>query len=352
MKMRSMVISSWLIFCACGQQQPAQKTPEDDSRQVLEAVRISRGIINRQVESSGTISGIEEAWIVAQAQGTIKEIWFELGDRVKEGSILVLLEDNAASYNLAQAKRQLESARLSYQSVKKLYDSEAASEAEFANAQGQLNKALAFFEQAQQGLQNTRIITPITGFIAQKTAELTVGNYLAAGTRIAHIVDLSRIKVSIPLGEEEVILVRPGSPAVIIPYSGCPIDSQIPAEVTAVAAGADQTTGSFTAIVEADNPCDSILRAGMTVTVLIDIIGRDSTLIVPTSALVNRDSVFVFSEGKAYLRRIVTGETIGNRTAVKSGLDTGDIVIVTPPPQLTQGETIDTALLGESGVWE
>ncbi len=342
-----------LLLLSCGQQQSERQDISDDKTpRVLEVVRVSRGVINQRVESSGTIGGIEEVWVVSQSQGTITEIWFELGDRVKQGSILILLDNDAPRYSLAQANRQLESARLNYRAVKKLYDSEAASEAELANARGQLNKARAMFEQAQEALSNTRITTPINGFIAQKARDLTVGNYVAPGTRIAHVVDLSRIKVSIPLGEEEVIQVNRGSPAVIIPYSGCPIDSQIPAEVTAVAAGADQATGSFTALVEADNPCDTILRAGMTVTVLVDVSAGDSTLIIPTSALVEEDSVFVFSEGKADKRGVVIGRTVGNRTALRSGLDTGDVVIITPPPQLTDGEQIDTSLVGDSGVWE
>ncbi|MFW5775162.1 MAG: efflux RND transporter periplasmic adaptor subunit, partial [Chitinivibrionales bacterium] len=319
---------------------------------VLEVVRVTRGVINRQVESSGTIAGIQEVWIVAQAQGTIHEVWFELGDRVRQGSILVQLDDDAVSFSLQEARRQLETARLNYRAVKKLHDSGAASQAELTNAQSQLNRAQSAVEQAQEARSNTRITTPITGYIAQKATELTIGNYLSPGTRVAHVVDLSRIKVSIPLGEQEVTMVRSGAPATIIPYSGCPIDSQIPARVTAIAAGADKATGSFTAVVEAKNPCDTILRAGMTATVLVDVTGQDSTMIIPTSALVNQDSVFVFSDGKTALRRIVTGETIGNRTEVRSGLDTGEVVIVTPPPQLTEDEKIDTSLLGESGVWE
>ncbi len=341
-----------LIHLGCGRNDGNGEESISGQRRVLEVVAANRGFIEEDIQSSGTVGGIREIWITAKTQGTMESVSFELGDSVHEGDTLLRIDDVTASLNLARAREQYQSAKINLNAIENLSEQGAASQVELTNARSQFNQAGAALEAAREELENANVTAPITGHIAQKGSEITEGGPIAPGVRIAKIIDLSRVSVEVPVGDREVVGIDTGYPARIVPYAGCPRDSQLVGRVTAIAAGADPATGSFTVVVEADNECGIRLRSGVPVTTIIETTRRDSRIIIPTSALADSQSVFVFEQGRVRRNRIVPGETVGNRTEALEGLDSGQAVVVTPPPGLADGEEADTVMLSERSLWE
>lgn len=321
-------------------------------RRVVETVMAERGLLVERIESAGTIAGIEEVYVVAKTEGTIESVRFDLGDQISKGALLVTIDDESVAFNLREAREQVRIAELNFQAVQSLYEQQAASRTELAEARSRLDRARAQLAAARQASSNTRISAPIRGYIAAKEPVVVTGNYLTRGTRIAWLVDVSRIKVEVALGQREVTLVDTGTPARIEPHAGCPADSQLVGTVTAVAAGADPTTGSFTTVVAADNPCGITLKAGMTAAVVIETSLTDSTLIIPTSAFAGSTTVFVYNSARVRSRSVTRGQTVGNRTEILSGLSEGEAVVIRPPPTLESGQETDTAILGDSDAWQ
>ncbi len=327
----------------------SEVTPE---RRVLETVLARRGVLVERLESAGTIAGIDEVYVVAKTEGMIEKVYFELGDLVDDGAILVTIDNQSAAYSLRDAREQVRVARLNYEAIQRLYEQQAASRAERAEARSRLERALAQLAAAREAYANTRIAAPLSGYIATKEPIVVPGNYLTPGTRIAWIVDVSRVKVEVALGQREVALVDTGATARIAPHAGCPTDSQLVGTVAAIAAGADPATGSFTTVITADNPCGIGLKAGMTATVVIETSLTDSTVIVPTSAFADSATLFVFDSVRVQARSVTRGETVGNRTEVLEGLAAGEAVVARPPSTLESGQQADTVILGDSDVWQ
>lgn len=340
-----------ILFCSCNDNQQTDGDTDIGVSRTVEVARVTRGMLRPSIEGSGTVKGIQEVWVTAKARGTIDSVTFELGDLVSKGQTLVTLDIQTARYNLQQAREQLRSARLNYNAIEQLAEKQAASEAELANARAQLNAARARFETAREAQDNVNVTAPITGRIADKQPIVTRGTAIAPGAQIARIVDLSRFQVEVPLGEREVIEVESGARVRILPYVNCPRDSQLTGRVTAIAAGADPATGSFTTVITSDDSCGSRLRAGMTVTVRIETT-VDSTILIPTSSIVDTNQVFVYDAGIVQRKELILGATFGNRTEVTSGLDTGDVVVITPPPDLSSQDSVDTSVVGATGTWE
>ena len=346
------LVFAFLILARCGGNGDGAGGESEVRTQKLEVVTVTKGVLVSRIQSSGIIKGIQEIMVTSKTQGTIESVSFEIGDYKKQGETMVVVDNAEAAYNLQQARQALNAARLNLQAISKLYSQGAASDAELANARSAFNSAKSQYEAAKEANANTRIRAPIKGYIATKEPAITVGNNISPATPVALIVDLSRIRIEIPLGESNVSMVDTGALVMIIPFAQCKGDSQFSGKVTAVAAGANPATGSFTAVITADNPCGIALKSGMTATVIVQTSVRDSTFIIPTSSIIDSNKVFLFQGGEVRKRQIVRGETVGNRTEALSGLDSGMVVVITPPPGLTSGASVDTALLGESGSWQ
>lgn len=100
----------------------------------VEALRVSRGDLVDTVTASGTVQGVNEALVIATAQGYIEHVTFVPGDRVKEGQELLKIDDDLAAIKLEQAKDQLDSAVLTLRANEGLVDSGGVSASALSQA--------------------------------------------------------------------------------------------------------------------------------------------------------------------------------------------------------------------------
>jgi multidrug efflux pump subunit AcrA (membrane-fusion protein) len=72
-------------------------------------------------------------------------------------------------------------------------------------------------------------------------------------------------------------------------------------------------------------------------------VNTETVLTVPTDAVVSRNGVtqlFVIRQGRVSIRTVETGRTYGVVLEIKSGVNIGDIVVVSPPESLADGDTV------------
>ena len=315
----------------------------------VEARTVTTGTLVGRIESSGLIRGIGEAWVVAETQGVIESVLVSLGDEVSEGAPLVTFDRELQELQLRQAETQLESARLDLAATERLYNGGNASMAELARARSAATGAEAAVETARRALANRTIEAPITGRVADKADGVSRGNYLGAGSRVARIIDTSRLQLEIALGEREIRYVRRGGPAVVsVPACG---ESPFDATVVAIAAASDPSTGAFPVVVEWPNECGETVRAGMSATV--DILpATDPAILVPSTAVLSGEGgpyVYVAEDGVALRRPVALGNRSGNAVEVIDGLEEGAVIITSGLSRLTDESRVAVTVIGETG---
>ncbi|MCF7929291.1 MAG: efflux RND transporter periplasmic adaptor subunit [Spirochaetales bacterium] len=319
----------------------------------VEAVEISRGKLIESIKTSGVISGINEAYVVSETQGIITEVDFKLGDAVEKGQILLQVDDTIPSLNAEQAKQAYETAKINLEATERLYNEGNSSRAQLAQAQSNYNGAKANYERAAKALEDCYLKAPISGLVAQKDSSIAVGNYLSLNTRAARIVDIRSLKLEVPVGAGEVGLIEEGAEAVVdIP--NCPKENPT-ATVEAIAAGSDPATGSYTVVLTWKNNCPDTVRSGMSATAEIETREEEPVIIIPTSAVMQRQEekyVFIDDEGTVTPVVIRIGRSIGNKTEVKSGLSEGQVLIISALTNLSPGDPVDSTLIGKSGNWK
>lgn len=287
------------------------------------AVPVAREALRDTVIGSGVVQGHQEAVLRARSGGIIQFVNFELGDKLDSGAVLMTLDDGIPSLSLRQLQQQYQAAQSDLRAKEDLFAQGNLSQNQLTQARASLSGLETQLAQIQRELGNTRITTPIAGQIAEKAAGLVTGDQVAPNQVLGRIVDLSRLRVSIALGQRQVFLVRKGQLAEIrIPTTTGSIIAK--GVVQAVSAGADQRTGSWTAVVEFANPAPDRIRAGLSAEVRINDNQAATSLVVPDAALVFRDGkyyVFVVDpaapEG-VRLSEVRLLDQIGDRVAVEA----------------------------------
>ncbi len=316
----------------------------------VEGVTARTGKLVVAIPGSGTVSGVREAAVVSQTQGVITAVGFTAGERVKEGHVLLRLDDRLARFNLKRASDQLDSATLDLKATQIQFDSGGTSASSLARAQSNESAARAQYEQAKKSLDDTVITAPIAGIIVSRDSSIMEGNVIGLFAAVAKIVDDSAFRVTVGVGEGEIGRVRPGlSAAVLIPSAFG--DKTVTASVTAVGGGADPQTGSFPVVVGFDNAWGSLVKSGMSARVEISPDQKEESVIVPLASLVRRGeryALFVESGGRATIREVDVGAKNGVKAEIARGVQPGETIIVSALSRLVDGTPVAVTVRGDS----
>jgi membrane fusion protein, multidrug efflux system len=307
----------------------------------VEAVVVYAAPITRTVVASGVASGIREASVTCQTQGTIRRVRFTLGQWVSAGELLVELDNDAQKAAYESAKDAAAVSALNLKAVQALFDQGNASEGELTQMRSGHAGARASLEQAKKAYEDTRIIAPIGGFVAWRDVGLQEGNTLSPGTPVTRIVDIGSLKTTLDVGEREVGLLRARMKAtVVVPALG---DAAFGGAVSAIGAGADLTTGSFPVEVTWKNDQERSVKAGMSVRVTVETATLDTVLLVPAVSIAEvsrRDAVYLSVGGRAVVRFVTTGRHDGNLVEIEEGLSSGDTLLTSGITRMVQGDTL------------
>ncbi len=319
----------------------------------VEAVIVTRGILNPWIDLSGVVSGINEAVVVSETEGVIRSVDFELGERVSVGRVLLSVDREEARFAMQQAKQQLSTARMNLEAAKRLFEDTTISKSEYKEALGAYNGARAQYESAQKRYHNTQVRAPIEGQVASKENTISVGNYITPGSVIARIANLDRVRFEGFVGEREIAAIETGAQA-FVTIAAIEQDTLFSATVSEIAAGAQPQSGSYTVVLTFDNPGEDV-RSGMSANARIRTSDGDSVLVVPTAALRSvADSTFLFvARGSVAIRKeIETGRNVNNLTEISNGIVAGDTVIITRTTNLSHQDSVRVEVIGESGEWK
>ena len=216
---------------------------------------VSRHDIIESVSASGKIYPVAEVKVSPDVSGEITELYIEEGDSVRKGQVLATINStiyksmvskaNAqlnqtkstvsnANAIKQQAKAQLDQAAATYRRNSQLFAEKVISTSEFETAVSAYKTAQANFKaaiesikgnqfgvqsaaanvnEAVQTLQKTTIYAPMNGIISAlfvKKGERVVGTAQMAGTEIMRVADMSKMKVDVEVGENDIPKVKIG----------------------------------------------------------------------------------------------------------------------------------------------
>jgi len=279
-----------------------------------------------RVEALGTARAYESVVLTARASETVAEVFFEDGEIVESGKILVELERTEETAQLAGARANRVDAKLRFDRVADLAKSGTESQSRYDEVRSALDAANARVKELEARISDLRIRAPFSGVLGLR--EVSPGTLVQPGDRITTLDDLDRIKLDFSVPETFFSMLRPGL-EVRTSTAAYP-DREFIGSVAAVDTRVDPDTRAVRVRAEIDN-ADHAIRPGMLLTLVLRANQRRS-IALAEQALVPRGSsqfVVVLDEAdRAQHVEVKIGRRVPGIVEVLSGLEVDARVII------------------------
>jgi RND family efflux transporter MFP subunit len=303
-----------------------------------------------RVPATGSIAAWQEAIVGNESNGLrLTQVRVNVGDTVRRGEVLALLDAEVVEAELAQARAavaqaEAESLEATANSAraKALKGSGAMSAQQIAQYFAAAQTALARLEAARAAekrdrvrVAQARVLAPSDGVVTSRTA--TVGAVVPAGEELFRVIKDGRLEWRAAVSAADLDKLRPGQ-AVELVIPGRP---SIRGELRALAPTISTETRNGLAYV--DLPRDSAIRAGAFASGHIEV-GQGRALTLPQSAVSLRDGfnyvMQVGANAKVSKRRVDIGRRVGDRIEIVAGLSDGEEVIASGVGFLSDGDPV------------
>lgn len=356
--------------------------PQGASEPVTDMV--TEGTFTTTVEAKGQLKPISSSVVSPSVDGTVDSINVQAGQSVNEGDVLMTIKNDELDRNVAEAQRAVAAAQEDLANAQKAAaaaqanpttDVDGASAAAgisaasadtnaVSAAQRSLASAQANLDQANAKAASRTVTAPSSGSIVELNAKVgatvTGGMIMgesdtSGGKQCMQIADLSKMKVTVQVGEKDIAKIAVGQNANVT-YPAFP-DIVSQGTVTAIAsvANSDSNNGGGSVTFNVDiliEAPDARLKPGMTAEVSVVTEQLDDVVMVPTMALMTKDgehyyvNVATDDEGKQTRRvkvNVVTqngNEAVVGKTQVKRDDQGNEINPNVPVTKLRDGDTL------------
>jgi RND family efflux transporter MFP subunit len=379
----------WAAGCSRGAATQAKDDPPAVPAPVAKAARAG---LARQVTITAEFRPFQEVDLHAKVAGYLKNIYVDVGDHVKQGQLLALLEipemaDDLArakaaielsDANVARAKDELDRAESAHAVAHLSYARLAAvlqtrpnlvAQQEIDDAQARDREAEAQVSAAKSALAAAghqvrvseadrqkvetlnlyaRITAPFTGVVTNRYAD--TGAMIQAGTasqtQAMPVVKLSQndlLRLVLPAPESIVPRIQlGGSVEVRVPT----LNRSFGGRIARFSGKVSTATRTMETEVDVPNP-SLVLMPGMYAEAVLTLERRADALAVPVGAVENSTVLVVDSRGTVAERRVKTGIETPDRVEILSGLKPGELVVVGSRSRFRPGQKVQPRLGGE-----
>ncbi len=389
----------FVLFAAIGQHffsqnftleiRPLNDTSADDGQDddadagdptPVRTVAAVRGSVDSHINATANLRALRSVTILSHSVGVVTRMAVEEGDFVRKGQLLCQLDDRElqvdlelARQKLAQTRVQLESAQIAREKIQsqiaakaielqrnvdalaeglvsdtdvdlirnlvaELGHDERAQEATVRESEFRVEELIAEIAKVEYHIEEARVIAPFAGTIVERLVDL--GQSVTPTDSIFRLASFSPIYADVFLSEVDSRAVKPGQLASIQLDIGA---TAVEGRIVRISPVVDEETGTVKVTAEIQSPTAQF-RPGAFVRVSINTDTVDDAVLIPKAAVVERDGeTFVFITEDETAHRIVVqlGYENGASVEVRSGINSGDLVVVAGQGALSEGDKVE-----------
>lgn len=370
---------------------------------------VTRGSIVSTVSASGNVSAPKTSALTFENSGRVTKVNVQVGDTVKKGAVLMELDATKLKQSVTEAQANLDSAKaalasaqaeyaqipntlivaklaldqakvtlqsaqaaydviawrgdvggttqaaalqsasIAYQSALASYNKTAATinDSSLKSAQAAYTSAQITLEQAQRDLDYTKLVAPYDGIVS--VVNYVVGD-MALSTAVT-VVDTTQLQVKVTVAEVDIAKIKVGE------TSSMTLDAltgkKYNAKVIAINPVGNVTSGvvNYSVTLEISDS-DGSIKPGMTATLNIEVERHDNALLVPTKAVKTQGTqkvVSVESQGQVVQKVVTTGLSSDSSIEITTGLQAGDVVVLSASSTGTSTTTTSNTNSGGMG---
>ncbi|MGF1689050.1 efflux RND transporter periplasmic adaptor subunit [Photobacterium japonica] len=344
MKIRLLLLTLLYFLQGC-----SEAPPTESNNAIVRPVKMFE-VIQANTDVSASFPGIIRSKNLKEisflATGRVTEFPVKEAMLVKAGDIIARLDQRELRNALSKAKSQYQVASDEYQRVAKLAKTGAVSKSALQGKKTERDLARVQLDSAEQALNDSTVIAPFDGVIAQTFIEK--GQVIASGQTVAILIGEGSLEASIDVPGKFLSVLHRNSIDKKPSQSWVSLDAQpeerFPAEFKEATLVADPTTQTYGLTFAFKAPTDTLILPGMNASVDITIEGKTSTalLSVPIDSVgQDSDGTFVWLIDAATMtvakQYVELSDQIGEHVAVMDGLNKGDVVVSAGVSQLFEG---------------
>ena len=385
-----------VILRFSGKNAKAEEHAEDDLRPAAVAI-VRRKPVVTSLTLSGAFRPYQEVDVHAKVAGFIRTIYVDVGDHVKAGQVLAILEVPELSAQVAGAKADIqryqdavrrsgseihraESTYGAYHaaysrlkqasesrpgliaeqelddSMAKDKESEAQTEsarAALAESQSQLVSARTDLDRLSALEAYSHITAPFAGVVTKRYAD--TGALIQAGTSsetqsmpVVQLAAWSRLRLVVPVPESAVSQLKLGSPVQVHVSA---MNRDFEGRVARFADALNDETRTMHTEIDVENS-DGTLKEGMYAEAKIVLTQENNALTIPIQALERSNSggtvLMVDAQGRVEERQVKLGAESSDRIEILAGLAENDRVVIGNRGEFHAGEKVRPKLVNEN----
>lgn len=311
------------------------------ARTAVEVVTVRSTPAAEVIELSSVLAPVRSTWVAAEIAGAILEVPAAEHAPIQKNGVLVRLDPALPEAELIRAKASYNLAKAELERQQHLGTRSVASEADLDRAVAEERRSYAALLEARTRLDHTTIVAPFDGLV--NSLDLDPGAYVSPGTRIAEVLDVSTLELTVPVSDRQVSAIRVGAVARvrIDPLGNRVVEGQV------VRAGRapHAETHRYPVVIALANENGAMLP-GMLAHAILEV-GTAPTIRLPVRAVIHEfelDYVFAIDD-EGYARRVrVATRPVPFRpdqVEIQAGLAEGTRVAVTSVSQLRNGVGVD-----------
>ena len=303
--------------------------------------------------ATGYLVADRQSKITPKISGKVVKLNFDVGDKVKKGEVLAVLESTTMQAQLDEANASLSQAEREYNRQAALWKQGVTSRALLDSADAQLKAARARVDQIRINMNDMVVRAPFDGTIATKNTEVgevissvtlgQVSGTLPAGA-ICTIVDLNTLEVVADVNEGSIGQLREGQPAEVT-VDAFP-NRKWRGVLRQIIPTADRAKAIVQVKVQIVNP-DARLLPEMSATASFLQAPRSESELreppriwIPAGALADGRVAVVDADKRVRWHRVITGIVRERRVEIKDGVREGERVVTENPERLQDGELV------------
>jgi len=317
--------------------------PETTSAFPVEVAAVEVGTASAYVTGTASLEAADEATVVARVGGVVQEVFVEEGQFVRAGQALARLDDDRLQLELDRAEVQLQKLERVLDRTQAVYEKQLVSEEAYEQTRSEWEAQKVARDLAKLEVEYATVRAPISGVVSAR--HVKTGNMVRTNDATFRVTGVDPLWAVLHVPERDIRQLRVGQSATL------QLDA-VPGETFGGTVGrinpvVDPATGTFRTVIEIRDPSRTA-RPGMFGRVRVQVDRRDSTRLIPKTAIIEEDdltSVFVLRDTLALRQTVTTGYTSGpsGRAAIEitDGLSAGDTVIVSGQSALRDSARVE-----------
>lgn len=312
----------FIIACKSKKEEPRQQNAAPQAV-IVDVIIAGKNSISNKIEVNGSVLANEAANLQPEVSGRLTYLNLPEGTRVSQGTVLARINDADLQANMQKIRVQLDLAQKNEERLRKLLSINGINQADYDAVLNQVNTLKADLDITQAQIDKTVLKAPFTGILGLRM--ISPGAYVTPATILATLQQTDKVKIDFTVPEMYIDLITKGKTVNVQTAAGTAMKKAV---IIATEPQIDATTRNLKvrALLEGAN-----VNPGGFVKVLIETGGKNSSILVPTNAIIpdaKAKKVVVVKNGKGILTDIVTGLRVTGAAEVLSGINVGDSIAV------------------------